>query len=148
MRNVVNLLCNRWVSGVICLFIILLVYSSKHGYGIFGSFAMLTKCVQILCGLFVVWGLFVKHLSLSRDTVCGRFLELVGRRSLDVYFLHYFLLPVNMTFVGDFFAGFDIPFVEYCLAVVVALLLTVASLGLGQILRLSPLVARWLLGVK
>lgn len=53
-----------------------------------------------------------------------------------------------MAFVGDFFAGLDIPFVEYCLAVVVALLLTVASLGLGQILRLSPLVARWLLGVK
>lgn len=93
MRNVVNLLCNRWLSGaIICLFMILLVYSSKHGYGIFGSFAMLMKCVQILCGLFVVWSLFVKHLSLSSYTVCGRFLELVGRRSLDVYFLHYFFV--------------------------------------------------------
>lgn len=75
-------------------------------------------------------------------------MSLVGRRSIDVYFLHYFLLPRDTPYITQFVISLNSPFLEYCLAVAIALLLVAASLLMGQVLRLSPFVARWFLGNK
>lgn len=146
---VYNLLKNKWIlGGVISAYIIADILRYKYGFACLRLGAMVSVSVLILLGLLIIWGTFLHYEGLSKGTLCGRFLHLLGRRSLDVYFIHYFILPFNMPFVGKFFEIYHNPFIEYSLAVGIAILVTLASLGIGCIVRLSPILARWLLGVN
>lgn len=134
-------------SGVL-LYIIANIIKYKYGFAALRLAAMLSVTLVILLGLFIIWKIFISlNISENKNT-WTRFFSLVGQRSLDVYFLHYFILPVNMKFVGDFFAQYNIPFIEYLIAAIIALFITLTSLGLGAIIRLSPVSAHWLLGAK
>ncbi|MEQ3105931.1 acyltransferase family protein [Bacteroides salyersiae] len=135
-------------GGIICTYLITDVFRYKYGFAMFRLGAMLSVTILISLGLIIIWGTFIQYKGLSEGNPIGRFLSLIGRRSLDIYFIHYFITPINMKFVGDFFAHLNIPFIEYCLAIIIAILVTFASLGIGYIIRLSPITARWLLGVN
>lgn len=140
---------NKYLFGVaIILYIVADVFRYKYGFAMFRLAAMVSVSILIMLGLLIIWGLFIRYKSLSNGNIYSRFFNIIGRRSLDVYFIHYFILPQNMDFVGSFFRDLNIPFIEYCLAIGVAILLTLFSLGIGSIIRLSPFIARWLLGVK
>ncbi len=103
--------------------------------------------IAVFAGLLIIWQLFHIYPALSTDSKIGRFLTLMGKRSLDIYFLHYFFLP-RIPSWGNYFASLNAPFIEYLCAIALAIPLVFASLGTGYILRLSPLTAKWLLGVK
>lgn len=137
-----------FLGGCIVLYIVADILSYKYGFETLRLFAMVSNVLLILVGILIIWSLFIRHRSLSGGNIYGRFFYIIGRRSLDVYFIHYFIVPQDMKFIGDFFCNWNIPFIEYCLAVVIAVILTLASLGIGCIIRLSPITARWLLGVK
>jgi len=57
--------------------------------------------------LLIIWKLFDSYPQLSSSSHIGRFLTLVGRRSLDVYFIHYFFLPKDLTSWGIYFQSID-----------------------------------------
>lgn len=135
-------------GGVICLYIVADVFRYKYGFAMFQLGAMVSVTILTFLGLMMIWGAFICYGELSNSNICSRFLQLVGRRSLDVYFIHYFILPINMNFVGNFFHGLNIPIIEYGLAIVISLIVILFSLGIGYIVRLSPITAKWLLGVK
>lgn len=95
-------------GGVICLYIVADVFRYKYGFAMFQLGAMVSVTILIFLGLMMIWGAFICYGELSNGNICSRFLQLVGRRSLDVYFIHYFILPINMNFVGNFFQGLNI----------------------------------------
>lgn len=99
-------------------------------------------------GLLIIWKLFESFACLSVSTRTGKLLTRVGKRTLDVYFLHFFLLDMDLSVIGNFFEDNPSPLVEYLLAITLGIVITIVSLGLGHIIRLSPLTAKWLLGVK
>ena len=52
----------------------------------------------------VIFTFFRKHqLTFSCDTSLGRAMQHIGKHTMDIYMIHYFLLPRNMDFLGDFF---------------------------------------------
>lgn len=130
-----------WVGVIIYTYLIADVFRYKYGFAMFKLGAMVSVTVLIFLGSLIIWSTFIHYRELSGGNPCGRFLSFVGRRSIDVYFIHYFILPQNMKFVGDFFAPLNIPFIEYCIAITVAVLITFASLGIGCVIRLSPVTA-------
>lgn len=73
--------------------------------------------------------------------------KFIGRRTLDIYFLHYFFLP-NLHFMRGFFTIHDSAIVQLVLCGGIALIIVGMTLLVGQIIRTSPLLAEWLLGVK
>ena len=78
--------------------------------------------------------------------VVGRTLQFIGVRTLDVYLLHYFFLP-HMPDVGAWFKDNPHNFIlEGTVAIAVALLVTAFTLLTSQILRVSPLLRKWLFG--
>lgn len=97
--------------------------------------------------LLIIWILFSKYTFLSKSSTIGRFFSLVGRRSLDVYFIHYFFLP-NLHVWGDYFEMMNIPLIEYLFALTLSIPIIYVSLGIGCVLRLSPLTTSFLLGGK
>ncbi len=72
----------------------------------------------------------------------------MGRYTLDIYFIHYFLLPTKLSMVGEWFRVNPNPIIEYALALAIAVVVIGASLLVGRIIRLSPALAYWLLGEK
>ena len=78
----------------------------------------------------------------------GRVLQYVGRRTLDIYLLHYFLLPWGLGVVFPVFTESPMPVVELVCSFAVAVVVVSLCLLVSNIIRLSPFLAHWLFGVK
>lgn len=82
----------------------------------------------------------------SKERRFGRVMQLVGRRTLDIYLLHYLLLP-KLPGLKGYFDGNPRDFLsEQVVTVGVAVIVVAACLGLSALLRTSPLLAKWLFG--
>ena len=84
----------------------------------------------------------------SHETRMGRWLQYVGRRTLDVYLLHFFFLPGNLEWLGRYVMGNGNPTVELFVSLAIAIMVVCLCLLMGNIIRLSPVLAHWVLGVK
>ena len=83
----------------------------------------------------------------SRETRLGRTMQYVGRRTLDIYLIHYFLVPMGLRVV-TVFTDHPMPVVEVFVSSVIALLIMAMSLLISNIIRLSPTLAHWFFGAK
>ncbi len=107
---------------------------------------------------FLLWGVLGAALSsaffrkneswFSQQTYIGRTLQYVGRRTLDVYMLHFFFLPKNFEWLGNFIMGNGNQTVELFVSLAITIMVIVLCLLTSNIIRLSPLLAHWVLGVK
>lgn len=111
-----------------------------------GSYTLYTLWFALITisGLLVLlWG-FKQYVSWSSSWI-GKWLQIIGRYTLDIYFIHYFFLPRNLSLIGDWFKINSNPLIEYMLALFIAIMLIVVSLFVGRLIRLSPILAHWLL---
>ena len=146
----------QWLDGrwllLCCIFIyfVLNIYRDilpGHGHGLVGGF--LIGLIITLAGLIVLFGFFRANKNyFMKDMFMGRSLQYIGRRTLDVYLLHYFLLPVNMGTVIQVFTEHPMPIIEATCSLAIALLIVACCLLISNIIRLSPIWAHFLLGVK
>ena len=93
---------------------------------------------------------FFRHYQYYFDNAhrIGRWMQFAGRRTLDIYLIHYFFLFSNMQAVLPNFGQLNSPFLEFVLSTIIALLIIGCSLGVSCILRLSPGMAHFLFGQK
>lgn len=88
------------------------------------------------------------EVHLSNSTKAGNCLQHIGKHTLDIYFLHFYFLPYNMSFVGAWLGKYPNPLLEFCLSLTLALIVIVCCLIVSKIIRLSPTLAYLLLGTK
>lgn len=136
----------RWGAMIIACFITN-IFCYKYDMVFLRYFSAPVTLIINTLSLMVIWFCFEKIPQLSTSSRTGRFLSFVGQRSIDVYFLHYFFLPLNLGLIGEYCVELSSTVLSYLIATVLSLIFTVLSLGLGQILRLSPFTAKYLLGV-
>ena len=137
-----------WVVAICLLFF--------FGFEIYNLHEQTTNIVMSACyqlnraiGLMLVFVFFMKNENLfTQETRFGRVLQYVGRRTLDIYLLHYFFLPRNLEVVGKFFSTYQNPSLELFVTLALAIAVVTLSLLMSKIIRMSPLLADWLLGVK
>ena len=99
-------------------------------------------------GLLIVFNTFrVYSSTFSLDTKVGRALQYIGKRTLDIYLLHYFLLPHMPQFGGVLFAGKNIA-LELVGVGILSLVVVGLCLVVSNILRTNPLLAKYLFGAK
>lgn len=100
-------------------------------------------------GLVLVFGLFYKNrFKFEIDNRVNRIMQLIGRRTLDIYFLHYFFLP-DLPFLKPYVLGVQNAVVtQLLIGVIIAAVVTAICLGISYILRLSPILRQWLFGMK
>ena len=100
-------------------------------------------------GIMVVLTFFRKHENrVSSQTVLGRYLQFIGRRTLDVYLLHYLFLPRHLEMVGVFFKENSNSVLEFFVSVFLACLVIIVCLTVSEVLRMSPFLEHRLFGVK
>lgn len=82
--------------------------------------------------------------SLSGSTVVGRGLKTIGKYTLEIYLLHYFVLPRHLEFVPQTMGLSDNPlwamFVTLCLALMVIAVVMVAI----SVLQANAYLRRWI----
>ena len=102
-----------------------------------------------VAGLVILFSFFRKKERLfSHETSMGRVFQYVGRRTLDIYLIHYFLIPVNMRDVVNVFHEHSMPIIEGAASCLIAVLIIAVSLFIGNVIRLSPFLAHWVFGAK
>jgi len=138
--------CNLLWGGVIASYILVELLFFRYGIEWLSVFATLTYLLIGLLALIIIWYLFVNNVGNNLNNCRVRFLSLVGRRSLDVYFIHYFFLPGGFGVINSYFDEINAPFIEFLLVFTIALCLIIASIGVGIIIRQSSFAASLLLG--
>jgi len=100
-------------------------------------------------GVVLVFTFFRRHEVLfSNSTFAGCMLQYIGRRTLDIYLLHYFFLPRHLEAVGAFFRENPNPTIELFVSGALSLMVIALCLAVSNVVRLSPVLAYWLFGVK
>ncbi len=76
----------------------------------------------------------------------SKWLQYIGRHTLDIYLLHYFFLPRNLQAIGDFFIRYSNPTIELFVSMTLALIVICVCLLLSKMLCTSPLLGNILFG--
>lgn len=143
-NKVEELLDGRYMI-TICLAIYFLVNVFRKALPIFDIFML---PVLSLTGIAIIFSFFRKKQALfTKDTVLGCTLQYMGRRTLDIYLIHYFLIPYNLSIV-TLFVDHPMPIIEATVSSLIAALIIAGCLLFSNIIRLSPFWAHWLFGVK
>lgn len=100
-------------------------------------------------GILTVFGLFRRYSEFfGENRYIGKPLQFVGRNTLDIYLLHYFVL-LNMPIVlRPYIADTSNIFTPLVVGLTVAVLVVAISLLISRIIRLSDHLAYYLLGAR
>ena len=85
---------------------------------------------------------------LTKEHRLGRSLQYIGTRTLDIYLLHYFILPRFLLPYGEQLRSWHCKPLEFVAALTLAMLVVMVCLAASYIIRLSPFLGRWLFGAK
>jgi len=88
------------------------------------------------------------YIYFNRISRVGRGLQYIGKLTLDIYLLHYYFLPRNMNVLGIFFKAPPNPTIEQFVSGIFALMVISLCLAVSSVVKLSPVLAHWLFGVK
>ena len=100
-------------------------------------------------GLILIFAMFRKYQSyFNSEKRIGQIAQFVGRRTLDIYLLHYFFIFSNMSAMLPNFSLYKSPFIEFMCSLGMAILILSACLLISSVLRLNPLLAHFLFGQK
>lgn len=113
----------------------------------FGFESPLAYPLGICTLLLIIQFFYTNRFNLDKETRFNRALKFIGRRTLDIYFLHYFFLP-NLKFLEPYFQSYNSLSAQLIVGFTATLIVVALALLMGQIIRISPTLAEWLLGVK
>ncbi len=111
------------------------------------SWVMYNFLIQMF-GTLVVYQAFKMTPWLSGDNAWARGLKLIGRNTLGIYFIHYFVLPRNLDIIGEFFLEHVNGTMLYLCGFGVAVLTIACTMLLIYILKSFALTDWLLLGAK
>lgn len=102
-----------------------------------------------LSGIVIIFSFFRIHAFIFRkEANLGKILQFIGKRTLDIYFIHYFLLPINVSKIVMVFHAYPMPIIEYIVSFSITIVIIAFCLLIGAILRLSPEISYWIFGVN
>lgn len=146
-----RIISNNAAISVICICFFIGGIACYNGYGIVPATGLFStaylKALSFL-GIAMTMILFRRYKCLSGENPCGRFLKLCGTWSLGIYFIHYFLLPRNLSFIADAFNAYPNGLLEFTLVLMLGAFVSGASIIFGKILSASPFLSSFLFGKR
>ena len=142
----IHLTNNRYVTAVmIVLFTAIIVWPTVLSVN---GIEYIAYLIAGLSGTIICFTYFRTHQEyFSRSTWYGRSLQLIGRRTLDIYLIHYFVLPYNLV-QPDVWLQYHHNTLFVPIALILAFWVILISLLISSLLRVSPLLAKYLFGAK
>lgn len=145
-KHIEFFLTSRFVSSIIISsFVLLTVYNQFMIQNIWTLFRFIFPLLW-LATCFIYF--YNYHYVFTNDTFIGKCFQLVGRRTLDIYYLHYLFLPTNLSNQMYIFHDCPIPIIEYAITTLIVVVIICFCLVVSSIIRLSPFLAHYLFGAK
>lgn len=141
-------------SGIILFWV--LVYCrheliSEHETSAVDIWKLAGTFIDTCCGylgIIVVYHLFHKYQShFTTASKLGACLQTIGRRTLDVYLLHWFFLSIILWLAQSCSLTKNL-IIEIVSCIIIALLIITCCLFVSRVLRASDFLAYWLFGAK
>lgn len=146
----VRFLSNKWLltfTLVIPLANLFLMYGSAK-LPVTGFAWEVVRLVDGMTLSVAIFALFSNHSDYwNRKGMLQKCAMFIGRRTLDLYMIHYFFLP-SLPAVGEYFANGQNYTLEFLVVVTLTLVITGCSLAVSAFLRTSPILAKYLFGVS
>ena len=102
-----------------------------------------------LCGIIIIFSLFRKNKDIfSSDNKISKSLKFIGKRTLDIYLIHYFFIPFNLYKTFSFFTENNQPLIEFAASLFITGLIIIACLTISSVLRINNTMAHYLFGAK
>ena len=143
---------NKYV--VFSLFLILIV-SLFYEVNNFFMLNFITKLVLSIVLVLITYLAFYKISFFEKSNVVTRQLSLIGRHSMEIYFIHYFFI-FNIPYALDvitiwqqelcFRAGGNSTVIEFLIIFPISLFLAYISIFLRKVVNLSPFISKIFLG--
>lgn len=81
-------------------------------------------------------------------SLTSHLLKYIGQRTLDIYLLHYFVLPRFLLFYAPQLRAYNSRWLEFLVAMLLALVVVAICLFVSYVVRLNPFLGHYLFGVK
>ena len=136
--------------GVIVVFVIclLLYFDVEFKNAMSLAYKAVHDIIVRYAGLLLLFIIFFsKEAYFASETRLSRILQFVGRRTLDIYLLHYFFIP-NMQFLKPYIEPTNMIVIQFFAAIAVSILIICVCLAISGTIRTSPTLAHYLFGAK
>ena len=141
----------KWISHPILISLIIFGFcitalnpSPKNGMLAYAVFA-----IGGILGMTMVFTFFRHFAStFSKQYWHGRCLQYIGTRTLDIYLLHYFMLPRFLLPYSPRLHEFENNPLEFIIAFCISLIVVAICLIISYVIRLNPILGHFLFGVK
>ncbi len=104
------------------------------------------KLLLSILGIFSIFYFFMKNGEYMDNSRIGKTLQFIGRRTLDIYLLHYFFVSNSMSWVNN--AGITSPTIIFCISIATSILIIGICLLVSKFLRTNELLGKILFGAK
>ncbi len=154
IRVHLNAICAwKWrdaaVAVTLIFFVLIAVLSWGLGYECSGLLFHVRMVVFEMSALLLFFAMFYRHRDyFSSDNGLVNTLSFVGKRTLDIYLLHYFFLPKDLHVIGRYFVEHPSPAMEFAVGMLVTFVIIALCLFVSEMLRSSRFMTRWALGGK
>lgn len=100
------------------------------------------------CAILTVIAMFHSYKEhLTSDHRLGRILQYIGKRTLDIYMIHFFFLP-NLLFLQPFLKSGNMIAIQIVISLAVSIIIVALCLLVSAIIRRSSFLEYTLFGVK
>lgn len=138
-----------WVSAALILGMISLCFIQLNAAcHISGRLGLLLHLLCRICGVMTLFMAFSRHESyFATNGRISSSLKFIGRRTLDIYLIHFFFLP-DLSSHASWILPENQVLAQLCIGSGIAAAIICLSLLCSQLLRTSDLLAHYLLGKK
>ena len=142
-----RLMDSRWFFPVVTVLAIVCTLDVIKWHTLRMEWTSLPHTLAMFLLLSMVFMFFRHYHEFFEQTRFGQGLQFIGRRTLDIYLLHYFFLP-KLPMVGQFFYlhRHNNFILDTTASLAVALLVVAFCIITSQLLRVSPFLKKYLFG--
>ncbi len=146
-EQALRLMDSKWFYPVIVVVVIFAALDSLRWHVLRMTWAVIPLTLARFILLTMVFMYFRHyHQYFTQRTWVGKSLQYIGRRTLDIYLIHFLFMP-NLPTIGSFFNTYRHNFViDTTLSIFLALLVIGFSCITSNILRVSPFLKKYLFG--
>lgn len=138
---------SKWFFPIVIIIVILATLDALKWHTLRMTWAIIPLTIARF-GLLTVTFMYFRNYKqyFTKLSPIGVSLQYIGRRTLDIYLIHFLFMP-QLPSVGEFFKSYPHNFVlDIVLSVILGLIIIGFSIITSNILRISPFFKKWLFG--